>query len=269
MTFQVRNILFDGQDCKLVTMKDVSTQLKLRKAKNKTKTMKTLQSSVSHNIKSPLSSISMLAQALFRKIHSLTPEVESIIRTIFSASRLSSFLVQDLLDNQMIENGQFRIQFSPIFLRLEIEELFGILRPQADQLHNRFCLEMEEPFPQTVVVDKNRVNQVLLNLLVNANKFTSNGKITVSCCFLDSYIIFEVKDEGIGIREEDKAKLFDAFQQFDHGRDRNPNGTGLGLSICKRILNEMGTSIKLQHTATIGPERGSTFVFTVKCQEPR
>jgi signal transduction histidine kinase len=76
-------------------------------------------------------------------------------------------------------------------------------------------------------------------------------------------IIIGVKDQGIGIREEDKEKLFKPFEMHSYGEHLNPSGTGIGLSICHKMLTTVGGSIELEHTSIVDPHKGSTFVFTV------
>jgi two-component system, sensor histidine kinase len=95
------------------------------------------------------------------------------------------------------------------------------------------------------VSDKNRMQQVLLNLLINANKFTQGGSITVYCSKSGEKLKILVKDDGIGIKEQDQDKLFVPFDSNKNNEFVNPGGTGLGLSICKTILNEIGCKIEL------------------------
>ena len=105
----------------------------------------------------------------------------------------------------------------------------------------------------------------MLNLLVNACKFTKDASISVFCEINDNkdLITIKVKDEGIGIKEEDRSKLFIPFENIEYGSDLNPSGTGLGLSICYRMLMSLGCTIRLDESFTNGPNRGSTFSFTI------
>jgi two-component system, sensor histidine kinase and response regulator len=111
----------------------------------------------------------------------------------------------------------------------------------------------------------------LLNLLVNANKFTEGGKISVFVRTLVNQrphkLKFVVKDEGIGVKPEDFKKLFVPFESIEYGQNLNPNGTGLGLSICKRILNEIDCTIELLESKTEGENKGSVFTFIIPMQK--
>jgi signal transduction histidine kinase len=155
VTFKVYDIKFDGKSCKLVIMKDITYQCKLNEAESKAQRVKTLTSSVSNNARSPLTSISMLCEFLIRKIKN--PETNHMIKTIYSASKLSNFIMQDLLDNQLVEQGHFKLNFIQFNVKTEIEELFKILGPQAQIYNNYFKVEFEHNFRQNVVSDKSRM----------------------------------------------------------------------------------------------------------------
>jgi signal transduction histidine kinase len=100
-------------------------------------------------------------------------------------------------------------------------------------------------------------------LLVNANKFTQGGCISVYCKTSYDKLKVQVSDQGIGVKKEDQDKLFMPFDSIAFGQDLNPRGSGLGLSICKNMLNEIGCKIKLVKSQLVGPDKGSTFQFSI------
>jgi signal transduction histidine kinase len=107
--------------------------------------------------------------------------------------------------------------------------------------------------------DRRRVEQVLINLLNNAIKFTEHGEVRVACQIRDGWLETSVHDTGIGIKPEDSDRLFKPFQQIDTGPARGHEGTGLGLAICKRLVNAMGGEIHFESQWGVG----STFRFTI------
>jgi len=125
-----------------------------------------------------------------------------------------------------------------------------IIQLQADLRGNKIIFAIEERVPDMVYTDLNRLSQVLINLLSNANKFTKKGRISVQIALLrvktkayiinqrntDSFLKIKVVDSGIGISEADAAQLFQPFVCLEKGKYLNPNGIGLGLSICKAVL---------------------------------
>jgi anti-sigma regulatory factor (Ser/Thr protein kinase) len=131
--------------------------------------------------------------------------------------------------------------------------------------NNHFVLQFSNRINKEVYSDKNRICQVLLNLLTNANKFTKDGTITVFCSTSRSskQLIIKVKDEGIGIKEEDRNKLFLPFENMQNGSDMNPFGTGMGLSICHSMLDAIDCMIQLESTSVQRPYNGSVFTFTM------
>jgi signal transduction histidine kinase len=142
---------------------------------------------------------------LLRKLlkNNKNPQVEQIINAIYTASNISTCLIQDLLDFQLIEHGKFKMRYEKFDLHSVIVNLFKVLAPHARIRDNYFVLNAKMSFPKEVISDKNRITQVLLNLLMNANKFTTHGEIQVSCDLntTKDKIIIRVRDEGIGIRD--------------------------------------------------------------------
>ena len=110
-----------------------------------------------------------------------------------------------------------------------------------------------------VVSDQRRVEQILLNLISNAIKFTEKGEVRLECRVTNGWMEISVRDTGIGIRQEDMEKLFIPFNQLETGLNRRHEGTGLGLSICKSLVNLLGGQIHAESEWGVG----STFTFTL------
>ena len=107
--------------------------------------------------------------------------------------------------------------------------------------------------------DKRRVEQVLINLINNAIKFTDRGEVQIECKVRDGWLETRVRDTGMGIKPEDMQRLFKPFQQIDTGLARGHEGTGLGLSICQRLISAMDGTINVESQWGVG----STFTFTL------
>jgi signal transduction histidine kinase len=180
---------------------------------------------------------------------------EGLQRTLKAARHLLE-LVNDVLDLSKIEAGKIELSLQPVMFPALIEDLFVTVRPLADEYGSALALDMEsEPF--NIVSDPRRVRQILLNLLSNAIKFGEGKPIRVVCkqC-LDRGVEIEVIDEGVGIANEDMARIFEEFVQVSESKQP---GTGLGLPISKRLAQLLDGSLTVCST----PGQGSSFRLTL------
>jgi len=176
-------------------------------------------------------------------------------------------LINDVLDISKIEAGQVEIYSEPFDMLKAIEKVVQTVTPLAEKKGLALVAEVAPEVGQ-VVSDRRRVEQILINLLNNAIKFTDSGQVTVKAEWiprlsirnLQSAIRIRVVDTGIGIKHEDMGKLFEPFRQIDTGLTRKYEGTGLGLSICKRLVEMMEGEIWAESE---GVGKGSTFTFTL------
>lgn len=224
---------------------------------------------MSHELRTPLNAIigySELLQllAVRKKDTTFTPDLERINK---SGKHLLS-LINDILDISKIEAGKMVLDLLVFNVRLVVDEVQETVQPLAAANGN--TLEVHcAPQLDTIRADAVRLKQCLLNLLSNACKFTERGKIAlkVDQQLLDGreWLVFEVKDTGIGLTSEQAARLFQPFTQADASTTRKFGGTGLGLAITKKFCEAMGGSIRLE--STFG--HGSTFTIQLPvCQEP-
>jgi len=200
---------------------------------------------MSHELRTPLNSIigftGIILQGIVGPLNDEQKKQLNMVRG--SAQHLLS-LINDVLDISKIEAGQLQIVCEDYDLRQTIEKAVESARPLAGEkgLELTCAISPEiEPIPG----DRRRVEQILLNLISNAIKFTEKGSITIKCEPEGDNVTIQVIDTGIGIKEEDTEMIFQAFQQIDLGLSRKYEGTGLGLSICKKLVELMGGKIRV------------------------
>jgi len=143
-------------------------------------------------------------------------------------------------------------------MRQAIEEVVRTVAPLAEKKGLALLAEVGPEVDQ-IVSDRRRVEQILINLVNNAVKFTEKGEMRVECQVSDDRLVTRVVDTGMGIKPEDMGKLFESFRQIDSGLTRRHEGTGLGLSICKRLVEMLGGETWVESEWGVG----STFTFTL------
>jgi signal transduction histidine kinase/sensor domain CHASE-containing protein len=168
-------------------------------------------------------------------------------------------LVEDLLDWTKVSRGQLELDMAPTQLDEIARTVTQELQPAAEA--KGLTLTYAGDGPAATVADKVRVKQILYNLITNAIKFTSEGKIHLSMLHSDDEIVFSVTDTGNGIAEEDASRVFQRFQQVDGSMTRQNGGLGLGLAISEQLAELHGGSLSLESKLGVG----STFSLTLPC----
>ena len=214
---------------------------------------------MSHELRTPLNSIigftGILWQGLAGPINDEQKKQLDMVRV--SAAHLLD-LINDVLDISKIEAGQLKLAFTDFDIGLSVKKVAETSAPIAARKGLELRVEMEVG-PGMIHGDMRRVEQVLLNLVSNALKFTDRGVITVSCAKQGDSVRVTVAGQGIGIKKDDMDKVFQPFRQLDTGLTRNYEGTGLGLSISKRLVDLMGGTIWVESE----PGKGSVFGFSI------
>lgn len=217
-------------------------------------------SMVSHELRTPLTSIIGFAEFLEDDPEgTLTTHQQGYVQQILESGKSLQRLVDDLLDFSQMEGGTFRLRLREADLGALMAKVLASLSPQA--FGRRVSLEGELPAsPVLMTMDAGRIEQVLLNLVGNALKFTPvGGAITLSLDQRGDEIQVTVRDTGIGIRAEHVPYLFERFYLVDPSSTRERGGTGLGLSIAKAFVEAHGGRIGVEST----PGEGSTFFFSL------
>ncbi len=214
---------------------------------------------MSHELRTPLNSIiGFTGMLLMGLVGPLEPEQEKQLNMVQDSARHLLELINDVLDISKIEAGELELIREPFdmqeSLRKSIEKIVPLAKKKGLELAPSI-----NPQVGKMTGDRRRVEQILLNLLSNALKFTDQGSIHVDCFVRDGMVITSITDTGIGIRPEQKESLFRPFRQLDSGTTRQHDGTGLGLSICKRLVEAMGGEIWIESEWG----KGSTFSFSL------
>ncbi|HLV39343.1 PAS domain S-box protein [Xanthomarina sp.] len=212
---------------------------------------------MSHELRTPMNSIIGFTSILLKEFAGpLNEEQKKQLSMVKTSSQHLLGLINDILDISKIEAGKLNVTLSPFDYLKTLEKTIDFLLPQV--LKKGLSIRSEISEMQIVLKsDERRVEQVLLNLLSNAMKFSTQGTIIVKVHILDNLLVTEVIDQGIGIEEKDLNKLFSPFIQLDGGLNRSHEGTGLGLAICKSLIEKLGGSIQVQSKTG----EGSNFTF--------
>jgi len=214
---------------------------------------------MSHELRTPLNSIIGFTGIILQEmVGPLNEEQKKQLGMVRGSARHLLSLINDVLDISKIEAGQLQIVSEPFDLSETVQKIAESSRPLADKKGLALTWTIS-PAAGEITGDRRRVEQILLNLISNAIKFTEQGSVTITCEPGDEGIEIGVTDTGIGIKEGDIETIFQPFRQIDSGLSRKYEGTGLGLSICKRLVEIMGGKIWV--TSTWGT--GSTFIFTL------
>jgi len=231
---------------------------------------------MSHELRTPMTAVIGMGDLLMGT--GLNDQQKAFVRTLRSSADTLMTILNDVLDFSKIEAGQLTLEEIDFSLPRLVEDVVQLFLVRAAAKGLSLSASIADDTPRHIRGDPTRLRQVLFNLVSNAIKFTDRGSIEIAVWSPDPpadppadpladrapadapvTLRFEVEDNGIGMTEEQRARLFDAFVQADVSTSRKYGGTGLGLAICKRLVEAMGGEITVAST----PGRGSTFRFSI------
>ncbi|MEO5330609.1 MAG: response regulator [Magnetococcus sp. YQC-5] len=223
-------------------------------------------SNISHEIRTPMNAIIGFTHLALQT--QLTPKSRDYLVNIANASRSLLRIINDVLDFSKIEANKMEMESVDFLLRDVFDHLSDLFRSAVCEKNIELILHMSTECRYVLTGDSLRLEQILMNLISNAIKFTIEGEVEVTVRTIEPvanqpsnyvHLEFSIKDSGIGMTPEQSSKLFHSFVQADDSTTRKFGGTGLGLAICKRLVGMMGGDIWVEST----PAKGSTFFFTI------
>ena len=220
-------------------------------------------SSMSHEIRTPINTIIGLNEIILRE--NISDEVAENARNIQGASKMLLSLINDILDISKIKSGKMEIVNVSYETGVLFSEIVNMIWNKAREKGLEFKLHVDPSIPSMLCGDEVRIKQILINLLNNAVKYTSEGSVTLSVrCERQSVnrvrVWYSVEDTGQGVKKENIPYIFNAFRRVDEEKNRYIEGTGLGLSIVKQLVELMGGEISVNSVYT----KGSKFIVTLE-----
>lgn len=244
----------------------IEKENELRDAKEKAEianqTKSDFLATVSHELRTPLNGILGMADILQRQ--DLTKEQIMFVNDIISSGRTLLTLINSILDLSKLEAGELEIVDAPFNVNDVIDDVIKQTSTIAHKKGIKLINEPDHTIPLNLIGDRQRLQQVLINLVGNAVKFTNKGSVTISLACKEktskkAMIEFIIKDTGIGITQKDLKIIFDRFRQLDSSYSKRHSGTGLGLDIVRQLVDLMHGKIDIKST----PGKGSIFKITL------
>lgn len=217
---------------------------------------------MSHEIRTPINTILGMTEMILRE--STNETITNYAADVKSSSSMLLSIIDDILDTTKIESQKMELVPVNYSLGFMLNDLYNMILIRAREKNLALHFDIPSDLPSELHGDSNRIQQILINLLTNAVKYTSQGSVTLSASWQaegDTALLhYSVKDTGIGIKQEDIEKLHLKFQRLDHEKNRNIEGFGLGMYIVQQLLQMMDSTIQI--TSTYG--KGSEFSFTLR-----
>ncbi|RME20319.1 MAG: PAS domain S-box protein [Deltaproteobacteria bacterium] len=246
----------------LLTFNDVTDIVAARKAAEEALRIKSdFVATMSHEVRTPLNGMLGMLQLLAET--DLDEEKREYVQAALDSAATLKRVLDDVLDFSRLEAGRMKIMPRPVDIREKVAQALKSLELQAEEKGLAFQVDISREVPETIVVDGDRLCQVMTNLVNNALRFTDEGGIEVKVQIAERgkqpHLAVSVIDTGIGIPSQDRKKIFESFTQLAPLSTRKQGGTGLGLAICQKIVELMGGTISVDEN----PRGGSIFRFEV------
>ncbi|MGJ8663055.1 MAG: ATP-binding response regulator [Marinicella sp.] len=217
-------------------------------------------SGISHELRTPLNVVMGYAQLLENQAECSDPLKEKYTLMRHNCEHLAH-LIEGILEFSAMESGKLKVHMDWANLNDLVEQINLMFKHQAEQKGLKFISQIDSKLPKTVKTDHKRLQQILINLLSNALKFTSQGQVEFQITYRNQVATFTIKDTGCGIASTDLKRVFEPFERIEHA-NRPVKGTGLGLPITQLLVNLLGGELSVKSTLDQGSE------FTVKLMLP-
>jgi signal transduction histidine kinase/CheY-like chemotaxis protein/putative methionine-R-sulfoxide reductase with GAF domain/HPt (histidine-containing phosphotransfer) domain-containing protein len=235
----------------------------MAEAKLATSAKSTFLANMSHEIRTPLNAVIGLSRLM--NDTRMTPEQKLLNDKLRISGENLLGIINEILDFSKIEAGRVELENIPFNLTDSIDRVYSFLSHVAEEKTIALTTSMEVSYPKAVIGDPVRLQQILINLVNNALKFTSEGGVALTCKLINettekAVFLFSVADTGIGISEENLQNIFEKFKQEDESVTRVYGGTGLGLAISRQLVGLMGGELKVESEKG----KGSRFFFSLE-----
>ncbi|MDM8533117.1 response regulator [Clostridiaceae bacterium HSG29] len=215
---------------------------------------------MSHELRTPLNSILILSELLENNPRKTLGEKDiEFAKTINTSGKDLLNLINDILDLSKVEAGKEELEIAEMNIEELISEMLALFNPVAMKSNVKFITETDDKLPIHIMTDKQKIKQIIKNLLSNAFKFTKDGTVTLKLSLEESKLLIQIIDTGVGIEKDKVNSIFDAFKQEDGSISRKFGGTGLGLSISKEYAKLLGGNIEIESEK----EKGSIFSLII------
>eukprot|EP00347_Sterkiella_histriomuscorum_P007356 403349259 len=260
VNLKLQNMHFLNKELKLILFHRITGFVKYEKLKMENNFYEMITATVSHDMRTPINAITGLIEGMEQMINDA--EGKKLIKVIKNSSKILLFLVNDILDFFQLKNGKFKSRLYKSDVKAAVNELIDMFELVATEKKVELKAEFAEDVQSLLLIDKQRLQQVLINLVSNSLKFTIEGHITIQVSYdaADHFINVKVVDTGVGVKSQDKEKLFKLFGKLDKTLSLNTKGIGLGLNICKKVVEACGGKIHLESNY----QDGATFCFSMK-----
>ncbi|WP_300691246.1 response regulator [Chryseobacterium sp.] len=242
----------------LIAERNNEIQKKVEELALSTKYKSEFLANMSHELRTPLNSILLLSRLMAENPdENLNDDQVESAKVIQSSGTSLLTLIDEILDLAKIESGKMTLEYQDVVIEEVVKDLKSLFNPVFQEKALQFNIDIDSDIQEVIESDRLRIDQVLRNLLSNALKFTKEGSIGLSIkkhSEKPDFIIFSVKDTGVGIAKDKQRIIFEAFQQADGSTKRKFGGTGLGLSISREIAKLLGGELVLKSEVNEGSE---------------
>ena len=260
---KIRGVMVSLDDVTTLEQNKIDLRIAKDEADNANQAKSNFLANMSHEIRNPMNAIVGFTDILRRGLEESESTRTRYLDTIYASGTHLVELINDILDFSKIEAGKLDLEVRECSPYELMNDVVNVLRMKAEQQALSLSVEVRGRIPEKIASDPTRLRQILMNLVSNAIKFTSEGGVRIEASTIErggqSAIRFEVIDTGIGMTKEQMSRLFQEFMQADSSVTRRFGGTGLGLAISKKLTEALGGEISVDSE----PGIGSTFHFCV------